>query len=269
LSKQIKVLEEELGAMLFERSNRHVELTAAGKALLPEARALLAQAERAEQIPARVKRGEIGELRIGFTSGSALIQPITQLIFSYRQKFAGVRLRIEELTTSEQLNAMLERRLDFAFVRGTVTPDLPSSLQALRIVEDSLVVALPFRHSLASSKSGLAVSVLSEEPFVMYPRESGTGVYDQIMLLCRRAGFAPRVGQEARSAATIVGLVAGGLGVSLVPESFQGIATNGVAYRPLKEKEARSAMWLISRTGTVSLEEEAFSLLANAIHGSE
>lgn len=85
LSHQIRVLEEELGARLFDRNNRRVELTAAGMALLPEARALLAQAEKASTIAARVERGELGELRIGFTSAAALTQVIPRLILAYRR----------------------------------------------------------------------------------------------------------------------------------------------------------------------------------------
>src|SRR5690606_12922773 len=148
-------------------------------------------------------------------------QVIPGLILAYRQGWPGVLLRIEELTTQEQLTAMLERRLDFAFVRGTTDPDLPSNLHADRVFVDALIVALPPDHPRAKGKRALSVSALASEPFVLYPHESGTGIYDQIMTLCRRAGFVPQVAQEARSAAMIVGLVAAGLGISLVPESFQ------------------------------------------------
>lgn len=262
LSHQIRVLEEELGARLFERSNRRVELTPAGQALLPEARALLAQAERAGDIAARVQRGELGELRVGFTSSAALTQVVPRLIHAYRQRWPGVHLRIEELTTQEQLTAMLERRLDIAFVRGFESPDLPGSLQALRLFGDALVVALPPQHRLARATGPLAASALADEAFVMYPREIGTGVYDQIMSLCRRAGFAPRVGQEARAVATIVGLVAAGLGVALVPEALRSIGIKGVAYRPLREKEARSAMWMVLKAGRLPVLESRFLELA-------
>jgi len=267
LSHQIRVLEDELGARLFERSNRRVELTPAGQALLPEARILLAQAERAGGIAARVQRGELGELRLGFTSSSALTQVVPRLIHAYRQRWPGVHLRIEELTTQEQLAAMLEHRLDIAFVRGFESPDLPDSLQAVRLFEDALVVALPPQHRLAKDSGPLATGALADEAFVMYPREIGTGVYDQIMSLCRRAGFAPRVVQEARAVATIVGLVAAGLGVALVPEALRSIGINGVAYRPLREKEARSAMWMVFRAGRLSAQESGFRELAREMDG--
>jgi DNA-binding transcriptional LysR family regulator len=265
LSQQIQVLEEELGARLFERSNRRVELTPAGKALLPEARALLAQAERTSTVAARAQRGEIGELRIGFLGSAAFTVVIPRLILTYRQRFPGVRLRIEELTTQEQLAALLEQRLDVAIVRSVQAPDLPPILRATRLLQDSLVVALPAWHRLAEVAKPLSIGALANEPFVMYPRESGTGVYDQIIALCRQAGFAPTVAQEAHAMATIVGLVGAGLGVAVVPESLRGIGANGVVYRPLKEKAARSAMWLVLRSHEPSAQAAAFASVAKTV----
>jgi DNA-binding transcriptional LysR family regulator len=265
LSQQIRTLEEELGARLFDRSNRRVELTAAGKALLPEARALLAQAERTGIVARRAQRGELGELRIGFTGSAAFSTLIPQLIFAYRRRLPQVHLRLEELTTQQQLTAMLERRLEVAFVRGTTRPELPPRLQATRLFEDSLIAVLPPQHPLAAREEPLSVSQLESEGFVMYPRESGTGVYDQIIALCRQAGFAPRIAQEARELATIVGLVAAGLGVAVVPASLRSINVNGVAYRPLREKGARSAMWLVLRADGRSPQEDLFARLAEEI----
>ncbi|SAI68522.1 LysR family transcriptional regulator [Bordetella trematum] len=97
---------------------------------------------------------------------------------------------------------------------------------------------------------------------MIYPLESGAGIHAQIMALCHQAGFAPQVVQEARSATTIIGLVAAGLGVSLVPESFKSIAVQGVTYRPLREKKARSAMWLVHRNEPESAVEREFLALA-------
>lgn len=262
LSHQIRVLEEELNARLFERTNRRVELTPAGQALLPEARKLLAQAEHTSAIAARVQRGELGRIRVGFTSAAALSPVIPELILAYRQRWPSVQVRIEEFTTQEQLQAMLERRLDFAFVRGTQPPDLPPFLGAMRVFEDAMVAALPATHPHASTTRAIAVSALAQDGFVMYPRESGIGAYQQAIDLCQRAGFAPQVAQEARSAATIVGLVAAGLGVALVPESFQSIQARGVVFRPLRDKGAKSGMWLVFAVGDVSVQEQAFLQLA-------
>ncbi|MDQ7978454.1 LysR substrate-binding domain-containing protein [Paraburkholderia sp. SARCC-3016] len=265
LSQQIRVLEQELGARLFERSNRRVELTPAGKALLPEARALLAQADRTSTVAARAQRGEIGELRVGLTGSAIFTVVIPRLILTYRQRFPGVRLRIDELTTQEQLNALLQQQLDVAIVRSVSTPDLPPTLRATRLLEDSLVVALPAQHRLAGVSRPLPIGALADEAFVMYPRDSGTGVYDQIIMLCRQAGFAPTIAQEAHAMATIVGLVAAGLGVAVVPDSLRSIGANGVVYRPLKEKGARSAMWLVLQTRQPSPQAASFAAVSKMV----
>jgi DNA-binding transcriptional LysR family regulator len=265
LSQQIRVLEKEMGVQLLTRSNRRVELTPAGAVLLPEARALLAQADRAGAMAQRAQRGELGELRVGFTGSAAFSSVIPQLILEYRRRLPQVRLQLHELTTQQQLNAMLERRLEIAFVRSPARPDLPTTLQAHRLFEDALVVVLPPQHRLGRRDEPLRIAALAEEAFVMYPRESGTGIYDQILHMCRRAGFTPRIAQEAREAPTIVGLVAAGLGVALVPASLSNIHVNGVMYRAIREKAARSAMWLVSRAEGLAAQEAMFVTLAREL----
>jgi DNA-binding transcriptional LysR family regulator len=210
----------------------------------------------------RAERGELGELRVGFTSSAAFSTVIPQLIFEYRRRLPGVHLRLEELSTQQQLTAMLEHRLEVAFVRGAAKPALPPTLQPTRLFEDALVAVLPAQHPLALSGEALSIGALKDEAFVMYPREIGTGVYDQILALCQHAGFAPKVSQEAREAPTIVGLVAAGLGVALVPASLRCIKVNGVAYRPLREQGASSAMWMVLRAGALPPQEALFATLA-------
>ena len=117
LSQQIRVLEQELGAQLFDRTNRHVELTPAGHALLPEARALLAQAGRASTIAARVARGELGELRIGFTSAAALTEAETdRLLVQLRD------LKLQRLPILYVTHRLADVMTLFGAGRSTVTP---------------------------------------------------------------------------------------------------------------------------------------------------
>jgi len=264
LSQQIRVLENELNVRLFDRTNRQVELTQAGGLLLPEARALLAQADRIETTASRVQQGALGELHIGLTSAGALTPVIRKLILAYRRAFPGVALRIQELTTQEQLSATLDRKLDIAFIRSNVTPSLPPTLHAKRLVKDALVVALPLAHPFAADPAPLAVQALAAEPFIMFPSVGGTGVYDQIIALCFRAGFVPQVEQEAQAATTMIGLVAAGLGVALVPSSFKGIAVDEVAFRDLADPGAKSAMWIVMRKDATE-HEDAFWRLAKAV----
>lgn len=246
LSQQIQALEEELGARLLHRTNRRVDLTEAGRLFLIEARATLAQAERAADMAGRAQRGEIGELKLGFTASAPFTVTIPKMIFAFRQAFPAVHLTLQEMTTKQQIEAMTERRLHVGFIRSPVYPTMPSELKALELFREPLVAILRANHPLTAGDpaDGIALSSLAAEPFVMHPRAVGTGLHDQIIALCQQAGFSPRVSQEAREAPTIVGLVAAGLGVTILPSSFRRIRVEGVAYRDLADQGAMTAMWL-------------------------
>jgi DNA-binding transcriptional LysR family regulator len=265
LSQQIRILERELEVQLFARNNRRVELTPAGTALLTEARRLVAQAERVISVARRVRLGELGELRIGFTPSSAFSSFFPQTILEFRRCFRDVHLTLQEMTTQQQVTAMIERRLDIGFIRSAGKPEAAPSLQLLHLFEDPLVVVLPLGHPLGKQKTPISIAILAGEPFVMHPREAGTSAHDQVLGLCQRAGFIPRVVQEARETSTIVGLVATGLGVGIVPASLRNIKVKGVRYRPLQEKESRSSMWLALRADRSSPQEEMFATLARTV----
>jgi DNA-binding transcriptional LysR family regulator len=263
LSQQIRVLEHALDARLFERTNRRVELTDAGRALLVEARATLQQAERAATIVSRAQRGEVGELEIGFTPSAAMIAPFTNTILAFRKALPGVRLLLEEQVTMEQIDALEERRLQIGFLRYPEAPPLSAAVAAIELHREPLVAFMRADHPLARRKRGaVALAALASEPFVFFPRGSGTTLHDQVMGLCRNAGFSPRIGQEARANATILGLVAAGLGVSILPVSLRGVATGNVACRPLAGVDANSSIWLAHRRHDQSPASRTFVALA-------
>jgi DNA-binding transcriptional LysR family regulator len=263
LSQQIRALELSLNARLFERTNRRVELTEAGRALLVEARATLDQAERAANIVGQAQRGEIGELQIGFAPSAPLIAPFTATILAFRKAAPGVRLVLNEQVTTEQIDALLERRLHVGFIRSPSAPDLPDAVAAIELYREPLAVFMRADHPLARSRA-VPLKALAGEPFVFFPRLHGTSLYDQVLALCRKAGFVPRIDQEARGNATILGLVAVGLGVSILPASLRGIAVAGVACRDLSPAGVPTSMWLIHRRHDQSPASATFVALATA-----
>jgi DNA-binding transcriptional LysR family regulator len=266
LSQQIRLLEADLGVRLLERTNRRVELTAAGGVFLVEARATLAQAERAAAMAGRAERGEVGELRIGFASSGALNAPFTRTIRAFRKALPGVHLVLEEQVTADQIEALIERRLQIGFIRSPVAPDLPEGLVAIELCREPLLVFLRADHPLAVARRGRAVplAALADEPFVFFPSGAGTSLYDQVMALCRKAGFRPRVEQEARANATILGLVAAGLGVSILPASLAGFAVAAVVGLRLSPAGPPTALWLVHRRDDPSPAAAAFVALASA-----
>ena len=262
LSQQIRALEVGLKAKLFDRTNRRVELTAAGQALLVEARATLDQAARAANIVGQAQRGEIGELKVGFAPSAPLISPFTATVVAFRSALPGVRLVLNEQVTTEQIEALLERRLHIGFIRSPTTPDLPEALAAVELYREPLAIFMHTNHRLAEGARAVPLKALADEPFVFFPRGSGTSLYDQVFAMCRKAGFAPRIDQEARGNATILGLVAVGLGVSILPACLSGISVADVACRAIAPAGLPTSMWLIHRRHDQSPASEAFVKVA-------
>ncbi|HCF5881505.1 TPA: LysR family transcriptional regulator [Pseudomonas aeruginosa] len=245
LSQQIQALEEEVGARLFERTNRRVELTDAGRLFLDESRQVLAQVDKAVLLARRAHLGELGELKIGFTSSAPFTSTIPSSIHAFRKAYPDVHLDLQEMSSRQVLKALLEESLQVGVIRPLALPD---AVHWVELFREPLVAVLRADHPLAAgSEDGLAIAALAEEPFVFFPRSYGTGLYDQVIALTRQAGFSPRIAQEASEAMTIIGLVSAGLGVSILPASFRRTRVDGVVYRTLSDPEATTAVWLIRR----------------------
>ncbi|HBP4736436.1 LysR family transcriptional regulator [Pseudomonas aeruginosa] len=245
LSQQIQALEEEIGARLFERTNRRVELTDAGRLFLDESRQVLAQVDKAVLLARRAHLGELGELKIGFTSSAPFTSTIPSSIHAFRKAHPDVHLDLQEMSSRQVLKALLEESLQVGVIRPLALPD---AVHWVELFREPLVAVLRADHPLAAgSEDGLAIAALAEEPFVFFPRSYGTGLYDQVIALTRQAGFSPRIAQEASEAMTIIGLVSAGLGVSILPASFRRTRVDGVVYRTLSDPEATTAVWLVRR----------------------
>ncbi|HHM4862341.1 TPA: LysR substrate-binding domain-containing protein [Pseudomonas aeruginosa] len=245
LSQQIQALEEEIGARLFERTNRRVELTDAGRLFLDESRQVLAQVDKAVLLARRAHLGELGELKIGFTSSAPFTSTIPSSIHAFRKAYPDVHLDLQEMSSRQVLKALLEESLQVGVIRPLALPD---AVHWVELFREPLVAVLRADHPLAAgSEDGLGIAALAEEPFVFFPRSYGTGLYDQVIALTRQAGFSPRIAQEASEAMTIIGLVSAGLGVSILPASFRRTRVDGVVYRTLSDPEATTAVWLVRR----------------------
>lgn len=260
LSHAIQVLEADVGAQLFTRTKRWVRMTEAGTLFLADARRILALSEQAAETARRAQRGEAGVLRVGFTFSTPLTPLFAKVINRYRLQYPAVTLILHEMATLPQLHALVHRTLDLGFVRP-VEDAMPPDIALTRLRDDPLVAVLPAALALARSKV-VAMADLTEQPFVMYPHSAGTGIYAQILRLCRDAGFVPRIGQEAGEASTIIGLVAAGCGVSVLPASFERIRMDGVRYRPIADEGASTTLLLAQRSDESSPLVDAFVAMA-------
>lgn len=229
LGQQIRQLEKELGVELFHRTKRRVRLTEVGEVFLGEAYLALEQVERAAEAARRADRGETGKLSVGFV-GSAAYDVLPEILKAFRERYPAVEITLEELTTAQQVRALGERRIEVGFVRPPVEEE---GLAVKTVLREPLVAVLPADHRL-SERANLPLSVLKDESFVMSPRRLGPSFYDRIVGACREAGFSPRVVQEAIQMQTIIGMVAAGIGVAIVPSSESNLARKGVVYKPIR-----------------------------------
>jgi DNA-binding transcriptional LysR family regulator len=264
LSQQIKRLETGLGVPLLDRNRRTVRLTREGAVLLDRARRFIAQAEDLEFAMTRLANGQIGVLRVGYV-GSACYEILPRIVQRYRQRFPDIELRLSELGTEPQLGRLLADELDIGFVRASPTDP---RLRFQQLIEEPLVAVLPEGHRL--SGGDVAIEDLRHEAFVIHRRELGTNHHDQIIALCRRAGFSPRVIQEAGDMQAVVSLVSAGVGVGLVPAMMTSIKRPHVVFRAVPSSDVRLQMGLAWRAvGSPPVVQHFVSTARDAMQGPE
>jgi DNA-binding transcriptional LysR family regulator len=231
LSRQIHELEAELGTRLFNRTQRRVALTDAGRVLLEEVRLILAHVDRAADAARRAGQGEIGQLVLGVVP-TVDGQMFTRILHAFAKRYPKVHVAVRSLSTAALVQGLGTGALQAAFVRLPVRDD---GLTVRLISREPLVATLPATHPLARS-ARLSLAALADEPHVIFPRELAPAYYDLIVSLYQRAGLHLRIAQETEHVQTILGLVAGGFGVSLLPASIREFRMRGVVYRTLRDR---------------------------------
>ncbi|QDL32185.1 LysR family transcriptional regulator [Serratia liquefaciens] len=266
LTRLLQGLEEELGVKLLQRLPRGVRVTEAGSVLFNEARALLTRAEHLTEAVHRAARGEQGHIAIGFTSSAALHPFVPNLLRRYREILPGITTQLEEAGSGELLDALVDERLDVAFVRSPVG-GIPG-LTIEPVLREPMLIALPIGHPLAThDDQPLPLTALTQEAFILYRRPAGQGLYDAILAACHGAGFSPRVIQEAPRLPATLSLVGAGLGLSIVPASMRRLGGDGIVYRTIAEQAQLSApLYLALRSNRTSAIIQRFrDLVAEAV----
>ncbi|MFC4273894.1 LysR substrate-binding domain-containing protein [Achromobacter aloeverae] len=257
LTKAIQQMEERLGVTLFDRNKRSVRLTVAGNVLVEEARRLLTQTELSIRAVQRAERGNAGRIRIGFVA-AVLFMDIREVILGLERKMPGLETQWEEMSSSEQIRALQQDRIDIGFAqisRGM------SEMMSIPVGRVDLVVALETGHPLARRRK-VRLADLAEDAFIAIPRHSGPSFHDLTIAACMGAGFSPRIVHYAKHLVSVVSLVAMGRGVSLVPRSFARAGLPGAIFKPIEgvAVEAEySAVW--NPANTLPLLPRVLSLL--------
>lgn len=266
LSVQVRQLEEEIGVTLFDRSRRAIRLTDAGVVLLAEARRLLAGLEQGVDLVRRTGTGAVGRLTIGFVP-SASNGALPPMLRRFGTSHPDVALDLREMAPDALVRELHEHRIDLALL---YLPFADTSLATAVVARESFVVALPEDHPLAA-RARIDVARLRDEPFVLPARHGMPGLRAQVLDICREAGFTPgAVQDDVWLVQTIVGLVAAGIGVALIPASAQAQQRRGVSYRPLRHRTAHAAelaaVWRVDDTSAVL---RAFLAQVPSPHGAD
>ena len=231
LSRHIQALEAEIGTALFDRSGRGARLTTAGEVFLERARETERTLSAALDAARRAGCGETGRVIVG-ANGSAIHGSLSRAVAAFRAERPGVELVLREMPPGEQRVALGSGAIDVGFA-GT-DPDEGVGPTSAVLYPIGSYVAVPNAHPVAALIGSVPLAALAEEPFVAVRRAQDSEVYDGFVRACERAGFTPRVVQEASGAFAMLSLVAAGIGVAMVPGSVaETFSRSGVALRPL------------------------------------
>ncbi|WP_345589852.1 LysR family transcriptional regulator [Verticiella sediminum] len=235
LSTAIQKLEAYLDTPLFERNQRSVALTPAGRAFLDEAYQWLRYEEVAVARTHSVRNGVIGQLMVGFI-GSTGYGFMPELVRQFRQEYPQVRLRLIEMTTKDQLERLRGRYIDAGLLR-TPLPYQATDIETRLYRYDRLMAALPKAHPLAGRQI-IDLRELARESFVAFSRERIPAAHAQLISACASAGFYPDIEQECTQIASIICLVAAGVAVALIPGNLASLLHSDVRYVPLSNDPA-------------------------------
>jgi len=230
LTRQIQQLEDDVGAQLFKRSVKGMELTDAGHTLYAEAKNILALVELAAERTQRAARGLIGQLDVGIF-GSGIFDVVPRVLLRFRQAFPEVKIVLHTMDKTEQVEALRKQRITIGFNR--LVPKHPGI--ASRVVMREPLVAVVHETNPLAGRQSVSLRDLTDQPFVLFPSVARPNFSDFIVNQCQKHGFAPQVEQIVGDSVTGVALVASGFGVCIVPESVQAFQAKGVTFLPLTD----------------------------------
>lgn len=246
LSRHIRTLEERLGVQLFERTNRRVALTAAGRSFYAEVQDPLLRLQRAGAAARRAAAGETAKLEIGFVS-SLLGPQLTDVFRRFRTRYPAVQLTLQDRIPAEQLRAIAEGRMDGGFV-GLAPAGTTPGIAFVPWKREAVLLFVPDNHPLTAAKR-VALKAIAREPMLAIAADAAPAFAAKVRALCRAAGFRPHIVQEASRAQAVLAMVAAGSGVAILPASVNPTADSGVTAIALRDPGATVTYVFAHRAG--------------------
>lgn len=232
LSRHIKELEDELDVLLLRRDRRNVALTDAGIAYAQRIQSIFSQLDQAREEARRIHNGESGTLVIAFVS-ALTYEFLPGILRRFRAAKPDVHLVLHDMVPSEQIDALAAGRIDIGFA-GIMPEDCGPEIKHRVIRRDRMVAALPFGHALAAKKT-IRLNALANEPWILIERTVSPTYEHFIRQLCTEAGFVPRIEHQTKRAQAMMGLVAAGLGVTIVPAAVAILPSPDIVFRNLSK----------------------------------
>jgi DNA-binding transcriptional LysR family regulator len=247
LSQSIRRLEKEIGAKLFVRNTRGVELTVGGLAFLDVARTVVDALSEGLRAAKNSAHGTKDQLAIGFVA-SAAFDFVPKLARDFKLSYPQIALSLRQLGSEEQIELVGRRELDGAFVRPR---QMPKTFACIPVSRVRFVCAVWSTHHLAKRRQ-VRISELKDEPFLMLTSEPKTHVSAQIGSIFEAAGFSPSVVMETNFFHTMIELVSASLGIAIVPTTIRDLNVRGVRFIELKDVRTEAGMDFIWREGSIS-----------------
>ena len=239
LSKQIKEMEEALGFKLFERNNRNVVLTAAGKYMKEEITLLLNDNKRILRHAQHIATGNEGEIHLGYV-GSAMQTIIPKLLIRFRKKYPSIHFSLQEMDNNRQINDLLGNKIDIGFVRLN---EVPKALSLRPVFDETFSLVLPRNHAL-NSRNFTSLNQLKAEQFIFFEKAYSPSYHEKVISMFEDCGFSPTISHTSVHATTIYRLVENSFGVAIVPSSLKLGYNMNIKFIELKNVPQRAVLSL-------------------------
>lgn len=260
LSRQIRALEQELGQDLFDRSERPIQLTEAGRIFYHGATQILDNVRQLKETMGRLGTASQRRITIGIV-GSIMHGGLPETLRRFRYAASGTEVDLVELTTLEQVEALRGGRIDVGLGRVRIADE---AIRREILQDEALVAAVPVTHLLAQRET-LSLAELSSQALIIYPRSPRPSYADQVLDLLRDQGITPARTIEVREIQTALGLVAAEAGIAIVPHSMRQLRSGDVAFVMLEEPHATSPVILSERSNSEAPAADLFREIARDV----
>ena len=267
VSMQMAALEESLGGKLFDRSRRPMALTTLGQFVYPKAKVLLSSAHQMHNEAKSIASGDLDWLSIGFVR-STLHSLVPQAVRQMRLAFPNVRIDLDEMLSEHQPDNIRKGLIHIGISRQIGAYDKAADMRYISLLKDPLVAVVPINHPLASQKT-VAPTQLNDLPFISFPKDTFSKFSARALAYLRECGGSPTVGYEAKEIHTAIGLVAAGLGTTLVGQTVAQNNRTDVKFLALEAKPLESEIFAVTAASSVHMLTQGFvdTLLATVAGG--